>query len=93
MEKDFLKWHKRKEKLHIEGARVFFHEREVWWCSLGYNVGFEQDGKGYNFARPIIIFKKFNNEVFWAVPLTRATKKISKKSERYYYNFSFLRPK
>ncbi|HEY4476379.1 MAG TPA: type II toxin-antitoxin system PemK/MazF family toxin [Candidatus Paceibacterota bacterium] len=74
MEKDFLKWHKRKEKLHIEGARVFFHEREVWWCSLGYNVGFEQDGKGYNFARPIIIFKKFNNEVFWSIPLTRKRK-------------------
>ncbi len=74
MEKDFRKWHKRKAKIHADGPRVFFHEREVWWCSLGYNIGFEQDGKGYNFARPVVIFKKFNNEVFWSISLTRKHK-------------------
>ena len=74
MEKDFWPWHKKKEELHHEDERVYFHEREVWWCALGTNIGFEQDGKGYNFARPVIIFKKFNKQVFWCIPLTRTLK-------------------
>ncbi len=74
MNKDFQKWHSKKAHLHETGSRIFFHEREVWWCSLGFNVGFEQNGKGNNFARPVVIFKKFNNETFWAIPLTTKVK-------------------
>ena len=75
MQKDFRKWHDAKEELDNTQARVFFHEREVWWCSIGLNIGFEQDGRGKDFARPILIFKKFNNEVFWAIPLSTKIKK------------------
>ena len=74
MKKDFTKWHTAKEKIDKSSRRIFFHEREVWWCSLGVNVGFEQDGKGDKFARPILVFKKFNNEVFWALPLSTKIK-------------------
>ena len=74
MKKDFQKWHKRKSWLHNEKPRVFFHERDIWLCSMGFNVGFEQDGRGAQFSRPIVIFKKFNNEVFWAIPLTTKQK-------------------
>ena len=35
---------------------------------MGFNVGFEQDGRGAQFSRPIVIFKKFNNEVFGQSP-------------------------
>lgn len=72
--KDYSLWHERKTWLNNEKPRVFFHEREVWWSSIGMNVGFEQDGKGNKFLRPIVIFKKFNNQVFWAVPLTTKLK-------------------
>src|SRR3989338_4554790 len=75
MEKDFQKWHKAKKELDKNLSRLFFHEREVWWCSIGLNIGFEQDGRGEYFARPILIFKKFNNEVFWAIPLSTKIKK------------------
>jgi len=75
MEKDFKKWHQEKEVLHKDKERIFFHEREVWWSYLGVNIGFEQDGKGENFERPVVIFKKFNNEIFWAIPLTTKNKK------------------
>lgn len=74
MKKDFLRWHNKKEKVEKKEKRVFFHEREIWWCSLGVNVGLEQDGKGDNFSRPVLVFRKFNNEVFWGVPLTTSTK-------------------
>ena len=50
------------------------HPIKIWWCFLGANVGFEQDG-GEDFVRPVSVFKKFNNEVFWALPLSTKIKK------------------
>ncbi|MBI5078366.1 MAG: type II toxin-antitoxin system PemK/MazF family toxin [Candidatus Yonathbacteria bacterium] len=83
MKKDFQKWHKKKEFLQDEKARPFFHEREVWFCSLGENVGFEQDGRGEEFLRPVVVIKKFNQEVCCGVPLTR-----NQKNGQYYFSFS-----
>lgn len=77
-----IKWHKNKEYLHEEKARPFFHEGEVWFCALGVNIGFEQDGRGESFLRPIIIIKKFNNESFWGIPLTK-----NKRKGKYYFSF------
>lgn len=75
MKKDFQKWHQRKTVIENKAeSRVFFHEREIWWCSIGLNVGFEQDGRGEKFARPVLVFKKFNKEVFWALPLSTKIK-------------------
>ena len=84
MKKDFQKWHKKKNYIENERPRVFFKEREIWLCYLGENVGFEQDGRGDEFLRPVIILKKFNNEVLWAIPLTRTEKK-----NKYYFSFKF----
>ena len=80
--KDFDKWNELKKKLHIsEKAKDFyFREREIWWCSIGVNIGFEEDGKNKLFERPVLIIKKFNKYVLWTLPLTR-----SKKSGGYYY--------
>jgi mRNA interferase MazF len=90
MEKNFNKWNRK--KIIVNGTKYvpFFHEREIWFCFLGVNVGFEQDGQGEDFQRPIVIIKKFNNEIFWAIPLTKTNKKHAGKSIKYYYNFSFI---
>ncbi|MBI2046434.1 MAG: type II toxin-antitoxin system PemK/MazF family toxin [Parcubacteria group bacterium] len=85
MKKDFDNWHKEKSNLHQEKIRPFFHEREIWFASVGINIGFEQDGRGDQFLRPVIILKKFNNEVLWGIPLTKNQKK-----GEYYFQFKFL---
>jgi len=90
MEKDYQKWHNKKTEVNKVNKRPFFHEREIWFCYLGSNVGFEQDGGKEDFLRPVVVFKKFNNEIFWAIPLTKTGKKINKKTERFYYSFSFI---
>lgn len=82
MKKDFKEWHNKKVLIDESKKRPGFHEREVWWCAIGVNVGFEQDGGGKDFLRPIIIFKKFNNEIFWAIPLTH-----TKKNTKFYFQF------
>lgn len=89
MKKDFQKWHSKKTDINDIARPPFFHEREIWFCYLGANVGFEQDGNKEEFLRPILVFRKFNNEIFWAIPLTKSQKKNSEKTEKYYYPFSF----
>ena len=89
MEKDFDEWNKKKKVIEVLLGVPGFHERELWYCRMGLNIGFEQDGKGKDFLRPIIIIRKFNNQIFWAIPLTSAHKKISKKASAYYFTFSF----
>lgn len=74
-EKPFQQWHILKAQLHRKENVIYFHEREIWFCSLGVNVGFEQDGKNEWFERPILILRKFNNFIFWAIPLS-STQKI-----------------
>jgi len=43
--KDFDSWFRKKSEIENQSERPNYHEREVWWCSLGMNIGFEQDGK------------------------------------------------
>lgn len=61
---------------NTDEPRLFFHEREVWYCHLGENIGFEQDGSDDQFLRPVVIIRKFNNDIFWGVPLTRTQKDL-----------------
>ncbi len=74
MEKDFWKWHQFKRILNISEKNTEFHEREVWFCSIGINVGIEMDGKNNNFSRPVLILRRFNLETFWEIPLTSKLK-------------------
>lgn len=83
MHKDFDKWNKQKKRIHKNKCRPFVHEREIWWCSLGTNVGFEQDGGGEDFLRPVVILKKFNNQIVWIIPLTHTDKGTA-----YYFSFT-----
>lgn len=72
--KDYSTWHSIKSSIEKHWIEKLFHEREIWWCSLGVNIGFEQDGKNSNFERPVLIFRKFNRSIFWGMPLTSKQK-------------------
>ena len=84
MNKDFKKWHNKKSQVDEIEKRPFFHEQEIWFCHLGVNVGFEQDGSGEDFQRPVVIIKKFNSEVCWIIPLSKTNKR-----NKYYFPFPF----
>ncbi|MFA6386700.1 MAG: type II toxin-antitoxin system PemK/MazF family toxin [Candidatus Paceibacterota bacterium] len=70
--KNFDEWNIIKKEINTKDISrdLFFYEREVWWCSVGINVGVESDGKNENFERPCLIIKKFNSDMIWIVPLT-----------------------
>jgi len=75
MPKDFDKWNEYKKIIDNNGRNINFHERDIWWCSIGVNVGSEQDSYSRDFARPVIILKKFTERSFFGVPLTTKIKK------------------
>jgi mRNA interferase MazF len=70
MEKEFDNWNTKKKKIHEKELGVFFHKREIWWCSLGLNVGNEQDGSGDEYRRPVLILKGLSKQTCLIVPLT-----------------------
>lgn len=74
MQKDFDGWNIIKKQVNETIFSDYIHEREVWWCSLGVNIGFEEDGKNVSFERPVLILKKFSKEVVLIVPLSTKVK-------------------
>lgn len=75
MRKDFDKWNIKKKEIHSQKLAVFCHQREIWWCSLGTNIGFEQDGTGRNFDRPVLVIRGFNESIFFGAALTSNNRK------------------
>jgi mRNA interferase MazF len=64
-----LDWCKIKIPLSDKRPSLGFNEGEIWWCSIGMNVGEEVFGKGATFSRPVLIFKKFTSNSFLGLPL------------------------
>src|SRR5262249_25693949 len=69
MKKNFDGWNEHKKQIHDSGERPFYHAREIWWCSVGVNVGNELDGTGHDHDRPVLVLRVFNAETFFGVAL------------------------
>ncbi len=83
-------WNQEKQLIHRKKinnkTRRSFREREIWFCSIGQNIGTEEFGKNIKFERPVLIIKKYNQNSFLGIPLTSKTKKNS----IFYSHFNFF---
>lgn len=71
-----------KKSIEKSGNEKFFaQERGVFLCTLGVNIGWEQDGESEQHERPILIIKKFNSKMVWG--LTTKQKKFD-----FYHNYT-----
>jgi len=86
--KEFDRWNGVKKKTHEESKKRNFKEREIFNAKVGKNIGFEQNGVGNKFMRPILIVKKFSNSSFYAIPLS-----TTEKRNKYYFEFEFIKEK
>jgi mRNA-degrading endonuclease toxin of MazEF toxin-antitoxin module len=68
--KNFDAWNKYAKSLEEAEHTGLFHERDIWWCALGTNIGSEDDGKNSQFERPVLIFRKFGGETSWIIPIS-----------------------
>ena len=75
MLKRFSEWLALKGKLH-ERRQVppLVSERDIWWASVGENIGSEVNGKSGLFSRPVIIYKKLSHGFYFVIPTTTQAK-------------------
>lgn len=69
-EKDFDGWNIVKKRIEDNSSIPYFDIGEVWWCSLGVNVGVEINGKGNDYLRPVLILNKYNPLGCLIIPLS-----------------------
>ncbi|MFA7278339.1 MAG: type II toxin-antitoxin system PemK/MazF family toxin [Candidatus Gracilibacteria bacterium] len=75
MEKQFQEWIYIKRTLHEKVILPpYVRKGEIWWTSIGENVGHEINGKSKLFSRPVLIFKKLSRSLFLVIPLTTKVK-------------------
>lgn len=79
---DYLEYFKNWFKVKIslwekDSQKIVFKEGDIWWCSIGMNIGEEIFGKSEKFTRPVLIYKKFTSSSFLGLPLTSRDKKGS----------------
>ncbi|MDP3735684.1 MAG: type II toxin-antitoxin system PemK/MazF family toxin [bacterium] len=55
---------------HKEHHPPLVSRSDIWWASVGENVGSEVDGKSGLFSRPVIIFKKLAHGFYFVIPTT-----------------------
>lgn len=85
MMKKFDEWNEVKKDTEENNRVIGIKPREIFWAKIGENVGFEQNGKGDNFARPVLIIKKLTKELFLGIPLTSSIREDS----NYFHPFEY----
>lgn len=83
--KNFDKWNEVKKRTEQKEDTAYFREREIYWANIGENIGYEQNGKGKDFMRPLLVFKKYSNKLFCGIPLSTTIREGS-----FFFNFQFL---
>jgi len=78
-------WNIKKKKIVQNKKTIFIKERDILFINMGQNIGVEQDGKGTEFLRPVIVYKKFNQKQFLGIALTS-----QEKFGKYYFQFQYL---
>lgn len=78
MKKDFSKeydtWNTTKKALAKREEKFFFKTGDIWWCSVGLNIGTESYGKGGTFRRPVLVIRKLSKTSFIGIPLSTRKK-------------------
>jgi len=87
MEKDFDNWNKLKKVINKKETddEFNFHAGDIWWTTLGVNIGKEIDGKNETFERPVLILKVINRHTLYILLLTSRDNFI----DRYHYKVDY----
>jgi mRNA interferase MazF len=73
--KKYDNWNIKKQEIQFSIIEEsYFKEGDIWWCSLGQNIGNETYGKGDDYRRPILVIRKLSSDLCVALPLTSKQK-------------------
>jgi len=82
------KWNNLKRKLSNNSKLTHIRNSEIYFISIGQNIGYEAYGKDELFLRPVLVYKKLSHNTFIGIPLTSKPKTGS-----YYFKFSYKKDK
>ena len=74
MKKDFNSWNTLKQGIELHTKKVYANQREIWWSSIGINIGSESCGKNNLFERPVLILKVISKDLLLVAPLSTKNK-------------------
>lgn len=77
-------WNSVKKLIHKKEKTLHFRQRDIYFISVGRNIGQESYGKKELFLRPVLIYKKLSHTSFIGIPLTSKIKEGS-----YYFSFNY----
>lgn len=83
----FDEWNNVKKKLEKK-ERISFKQGEIYFLSVGQNIGQEIYGHSDFFLRPVLIYKKLSKFSFLGIPLTS-----TQKNGTYYHTFTYTKKK
>ena len=84
MKKKLEQWSKLKLTLNNINKNIKIKQGEIYFLSIGQNIGYETYGKKKLFLRPVLIYKKLTKSTFVGIPLTSKEKIGS-----YFYSFKY----
>jgi len=80
----FDEWNQLKKVLHNKKEIIKFSNGNIYFMSIGKNIGHEVYGKDKLFLRPVLVYKKLSRTTFLGIPLTS-----QKKEGSYYFSFNY----
>ena len=86
MNKNFDSWNEVKKQANDNTTIIKFQQRQILFIKVGTNIGYEEDGKGEEYLRPVLVYRKFNNRVFYGIPLTS-----KEKHDKFHFEFEYKR--
>jgi pseudaminic acid cytidylyltransferase len=81
-------WNNLKKELSKKENIINFYQGNIYFMSIGQNVGHESYGKDKLFLRPVLVYKKLTKTTFLGIPLTSKDKNGS-----YFFKFSYKKDK
>ncbi|SFV55921.1 N-Acetylneuraminate cytidylyltransferase [hydrothermal vent metagenome] len=80
----FDRWNRVKKELDKNKKTIHIRPTEIYFLSIGQNIGYEVYGKDELFLRPVLVYKKLSTSTFIGIPLTTKEKRGS-----YFFEFSY----
>ncbi len=80
----FENWCFLKKDIDKKEKTIGLKSRNIVFVNMGQNIGSEQNGKGEEFLRPVIVVKILNKNLFFGIPLTSKEKEGS-----FFYKIEF----
>ena len=84
----FDAWNTLKKRLNKKEKIIKFSNGNIYFMSIGKNIGYESYGKDQLFLRPVLVYKKLSKTTFLGIPLTSKQREGS-----YYFSFNYKKDK